>query len=63
MDEWRCVKVTRASKNWTLGRVYRTNKSGRLIDDIGKERLTPECYNERGTSTLFEKVPTSLLNE
>ena len=66
MDEWKCVKVTASSENWTLGKIYRTDKSGRLHDDLGRARLRPHDYCSRSkhnATTFFALHIEHLTNE
>lgn len=61
MDEWKCVKAF--DTPWTLGKIYRTNGEGRLVDDEGNIRLPPELYNELSNRLRFELIPGSIENE
>ncbi len=60
--EWICVKTTPQSVGWTEGRIYKTDRYGRLIDNMGRERLSVRNYNENKT-TFFEPYPLILENE
>lgn len=62
MDEWKCIKINRVNQAWTLGKIYRTDREGRLVDDDGDARLSPHIYNDLGY-TNFELVLSSIENE
>lgn len=62
MDEWKCIKITTVSQAWTLGKIYRTDGEGRLVDDEGDARLPPHIYNDHGY-TNFKLVLPSIENE
>lgn len=62
MDEWKCIKCSYSSGAWTLGRVYRTDEDGCLIDNDGDCRLPPDVYNELNYVN-FERVYPDIENE
>jgi hypothetical protein len=45
MEEWECIRnPDMLDKSFIVGRVYTTNKDGRLIDEEGRVRLRPHLY-------------------
>lgn len=59
MKRYKCVG---ACVDFTVGKVYFTNKNGELIDDDGDERLAPKHYLNRN-GYKFVECPISLENK
>lgn len=57
MEEWKCTSNPDATDDsFIVGKIYTTNKDGRLIDEYRRVRLSPLLYLRHYTFSLHHPI-------